>query len=91
MTEDWMFSTLAPQSSPRFNSLLKEARATTDSQSRAEIYAEMQRIVAEEGDEVIPAFADYVDAHRKTLAHPDVLGSLASLDSSRIAERWWFA
>lgn len=91
MTEDWMFSTLARPHSPRFKTLLKEARATTDSQRRAEIYAEMQRIVAEEGDEVIPAFADYVDAHRKTLARPEALGVLASLDSGRIAERWWFA
>ncbi len=91
MTEDWMFSTLKHPDTPRFKALLKEARATTDSKRRGEIYAEMQRITAEEGVEVIPAFADYVDAHRKTLAHPETLGTLAALDSSRIAERWWFA
>ena len=91
MTEDWMFSTLTHPDTPRFKALLKDARATTDSKRRAEIYAEMQLITAEEGVDIIPAFADYVDAHRKTLAHPDVLGVLSALDSGRIAERWWFA
>lgn len=91
MTEDWMFSTLTTFDTPRFVSLLKAARAISDSAERAKIYAEMQQIVAEQGDDVIPAFADYVDAHRKTLARPDVIGNLAALDSGRIAERWWFA
>jgi peptide/nickel transport system substrate-binding protein len=38
-----------------------------------------------------PAPAPHIIAHTTRLLHTDALGSLAPLDSTRIAERWWFA
>jgi len=99
-TADWMFTTAYAAGVPwnesywdnaRFNTLLTEARAELDETRRTEMYAEMQRIVKNQGGTVIPMFADYVMAHSDRVALPEVVASNWSMDGFRAAERWWFA
>jgi peptide/nickel transport system substrate-binding protein len=98
-TEDQMFTTAYAEGVPwndtfwsheRFNKLLVEARAELNESKRAEMYAEMQSIVRDEGGVIVPLFASYVDAHTDKLAHGKV-GSNYALDGFKLAERWWFA
>ena len=99
-TEDWMFTTAyetgvpwneAYWSDARFDELLIQARSELDEAKRTEMYAEMQRIVSQEGGTVIPMFANYVMAHSDQVATPDVVGANWTLDGFRAVERWWFA
>ncbi|MCB8838593.1 ABC transporter substrate-binding protein [Aurantimonas sp. VKM B-3413] len=97
-TADWAFSVGYSEGAAwndthwkndRFNKLLVEARSELDEKKRAEMYAEMQRLVRDEGGVVLPMFANYVDGLRKNVGH----GKIASnwdLDGLRAAERWWF-
>ncbi len=99
-TCDWMFTQAYASGAnwndtnfehERFNELLLMGRAETDNARRAEIYAEMQRIVKDEGGAVVWAFANYVYAMTDEVAHgPDVASNWA-LDGGRYVERWWFA
>ncbi|GFE64515.1 ABC transporter substrate-binding protein [Litoreibacter roseus] len=99
-TEDWMFSTAYETGVPwndtgweqaRFQELLLSARAELDSAKRREMYTEMQMIMSTEGGTVIPMYANYVDAHSTKLTNTGEIGNVFQLDSSRLAERWWFA
>ncbi|WP_036012019.1 ABC transporter substrate-binding protein [Bradyrhizobium yuanmingense] len=47
----------------RFDALLLEARAETDTNKRREIYGEMQRLVHDGAGICIPVFVSYLDAH----------------------------
>jgi len=97
-TEDWMFSTAYAKDAnwneshwnhDRFNELLKSARGELDQAKRRAMYVEMQRIVRDEGGEVIPIFGNYVFIMTDKVKH----GPLASdwdLDGIRAMERWWF-
>ena len=100
VTEDWMFSLAYETGVPwnesgwenaRFQELLLAARSELDSDKRREQYTEMQMLCSTEGGTVIPMYANYVDAHSTRLAHPDKIGNVFHLDSSRVIERWWFA
>ena len=74
---------------PRFNELLVAARAELDKQKRGAMYAEMQRIVHDEGGVVVPMFSADLAAASDKVAH----GKLAvnwELDGFRAPERWWF-
>ncbi|WP_342643150.1 ABC transporter substrate-binding protein [Rhodoligotrophos ferricapiens] len=97
-TEDWMFSlTYSADASwndthwknPEFNKLLVEARSELDEKKRAEMYAEMQRLVRDDGGTVVPMYANYVNALSKTVGHGK-MGNNWDLDGLRPAERWWF-
>ena len=99
-TEDWMFSTAYESGVPwndtgwenaRFQELLLTARAELDSAKRKEMYTEMQMLCSKEGGTVIPMYANYVDAHSTALTNSGTLGNVFQMDSSRLAERWWFA
>jgi peptide/nickel transport system substrate-binding protein len=74
----------------RFQALLLEARAELEDAKRREMYAEMQRILRDEGSSVIPLFnSDLMAANDKVR-----FGEVASnrqLDGLRIIERWWMA
>ena len=72
------------------NQLLVEARAELDTNKRAEMYAEMQLIVRDDGGTVIPVFADFLMAASSKLAHGPV-ASNTEMDGLRVPERWWFA
>jgi peptide/nickel transport system substrate-binding protein len=98
-TEDWMFSTAYAAGAPwndsyweheRFNKLLIEARAELDEAKRRDMYAEMQRLVRDEGGVVVPMFNNYVMGLSKKVAH-EKMGANWSLDGFRAVERWWFA
>ena len=99
-TEDWMFTVGYAAggawnesfwSHDGFMKLLVEARAELDQAKRTEMYAEMQRLVRDEGGSVIPMYANNVDARSKKLAHSGKLGSNWELDGWKCLDRWWFA
>ena len=46
---------------PRFDEILILARSTTDTTKRKELYCEAQRMIHEDGGEVIPCFNDFID------------------------------
>jgi peptide/nickel transport system substrate-binding protein len=76
---------------PDFDRLLMEARVELDEARRAEMYAEMQRMVSEDGGVIIPMYANFVWARNARVAHADSVASNWSLDGWRSVERWWFA
>jgi peptide/nickel transport system substrate-binding protein len=97
-TEDWMFSSAYAADAKwndtywkheRFNKLLKEARSELKDAKRRELYAEMQRIVRDEGGQVIPLFNNYLLACNEKLEHGPML-RYADLDGYKLPERWWF-
>ncbi|QEX22154.1 peptide ABC transporter substrate-binding protein [Hypericibacter adhaerens] len=75
----------------RFDALLIQARAELDSNKRSSMYAEMQRILRDEGSVVIPFFRNWIYARRANVAHEAKLTANWPLDGARGAERWWFA
>jgi len=98
--EDQMFSTAYASGAPwndtlweneRFNMLLVTARAEVDEAKRREMYAEMQRLVRDEGGAIVPMFASYVFATSEKVATPEQMGSNWDLDGERWMERWSFA
>ena len=98
-TEDWMFSTAYSADAAwndsfwkhdKFNKLLLEGRAELDNAKRAVIYAEMQRIVSDEGGVVIPMFANYLMGLSDKVKH-DKMAANWDLDGLKALERWWFA
>jgi peptide/nickel transport system substrate-binding protein len=98
-TCDWMFSTAYAADAawndthwknPRFNELLILARAETDEQKRAGMYAEMQQLLHDDGGLIVLVFNNIVSAHSKTLAHGEIAGNWEN-DGMKIAERWWLA
>jgi len=97
VTCDWMFTTAYAEGAawnetfwkhPKFNQLLLQARSETDDKKRADMYAEMQQLVHDDGGAVVLVFYKYVSAHSKKLAHGRI-SSVFDLDGLRIAERWW--
>ena len=75
---------------PDFDKLLLAARAELDFNKRKAMYWEMQAMVNEDAGEVIPVFADFIDAVNKKVQgfEPSpVLG----LSGQRLPERAWFA
>lgn len=98
-TQDWMFSTAylggaswneTHQAIPRFDELLFAARAETDQDKRAAMYAEMQQIVHDDGGVVVLVFNTMVAASSKKLGHGEIAGNW-EVDGLRLAEKWWFA
>ena len=49
----------------RFNKLLREARAELDENKRREMYSECQRIIRDEGGQILHMFRDNLDAAHK--------------------------
>jgi peptide/nickel transport system substrate-binding protein len=99
-TEDWMFTAGYQNGAAwnetdwvneQFQSLLTMARAELDSDKRREMYYEMQALCSDQGAQVIPMYANFVDACSTKLIHGDQVGNVFDLDSGRIIERWWFA
>ncbi len=99
-TEDWMFSTAyeagvpwndSQWDQPRFQELLKIARAELDTDKRRAQYYEMQQILRDEGGVIVPMFANTVQALNNKIATPAKVGGLWQMDNARMAERWWMA
>ncbi len=98
VTEDIIFSTIYSAASSwnetyfkheRFEELLAATRIEFDEAKRHEMYAEMQRIIHDEGGAVISVFADFVDAASEKIKFGELASDWA-LDGVRAAERWWF-
>ena len=98
-TPDWMFSTAytadanwndAKWKHPKFNQLIKDARAELDQKKRREIYVECQRIVKDEGATPCPAFALQLSAATKKLGFKNPAANW-EFDGLKLAERWWLA
>ena len=98
-TADWMFSIAYTEDAnwndtkwkhPKFNQLIKAARAELDQKKRHEMYVECQRIVRDEGATPCPAFALQLSAASKKLAFQNPSAGW-EFDSFRLPERWWFA
>ena len=97
--EDMMFSVAYAAGAPwndslweheRFNKLLVKARAELDTDKRRAMYAEMQRLVRDEGGVAIPMFNQIVEANTDDLRHGPVSAHM-EMDGHRNNERWWFA
>ena len=98
-TADWMFTTAYAADAawndsfwknPKFNDLLKSARAETDDKKRTDMYAEMQQILHDDGGVAVLMFNDFVSAHSAKVAHGD-LNSNYDHDGAYIFQRWWMA
>ena len=75
----------------RFNELLLAARTELDEARRAEMYAEMQLLVRNDGGTVVPFFRNRTSARRDNVMHADSIASIWELDGARGYHRWWFA
>lgn len=98
ITCDFMFSIAYHGDAPwndshfkhkHFNQLLREARAELNQTKRRDMYNEMQRIVRDEGGQVIYVFKDFVEAVNDTIQFDKFAGTNEG-DGARAAERWWF-
>ncbi|MCP4744674.1 MAG: ABC transporter substrate-binding protein [Desulfobacteraceae bacterium] len=97
-TEDMMFSTGYAKGAAwndtfwdhkRFNKLLLDARSELDDKKRRSMYAQMQKLVRDEGGAVVPMFSADLSAASKKVGH-DKLAVNWELDGFRAPERWWF-
>ncbi|MDA0220032.1 MAG: ABC transporter substrate-binding protein [Proteobacteria bacterium] len=97
-TADWMFSTAYLSTSswnenhqnwPEWDELLFAGRAETDPAKRAEIYAQMQQQVHDEGGQIVLVWNTIVAANSKKLGHGEIAGNW-EVDGLRLAEKWWF-
>ena len=73
---------------PRFNSILKEAKAELDSSKRREMFSELQMILRDEGGMIVHLFPNNVLARNDKVNHGE-LASDRPLDGRHILERWW--
>ncbi|RWM46177.1 MAG: ABC transporter substrate-binding protein [Mesorhizobium sp.] len=98
-TADWIFSigyaanaawNNSRWKNARFNELLLTARSELDDKKRQGMYSEMQSICRDDGGEVIPVFANNVNALSKKIGHKKIAPNW-DLDGFRCVDRWWFA
>lgn len=82
---DWNESQFASEA---FDKLLSSARSELDPAKRTEMYQEMQRIVSDEGNSIVPFFQNHVFATREAVKHC-AMSAAAPLDGNRGLERWW--
>lgn len=75
---------------PRFNEVLRQAKAELDDAKRAEMYREMAMLARDDGGTVIPFFPNFVYARRKNVGHGENLAASWPCDGARAASRWWF-
>jgi peptide/nickel transport system substrate-binding protein len=97
-TADWMFSIAYAAGAswndtkwdhPKFNQLLKEARAELNDKKRREMYVECQRITRDEGATPIPMFSLQLSAASSKMGFKNPAANW-EFDGFRLAERWWF-
>jgi len=98
VSENWIFTSAYSAGAPwndtyweheRFNSLLVQARSETDTSKRGEMYAEMQRILRDEGGVTVASYNPYVFAIRSNVQHGELAANW-TMDGNKFAERWWF-
>lgn len=103
-TEDWMFSAAyidstewndtawkTTDSAKKFNKIVQEARAELDETKRRSMYEEAQFLVHDDGGAIVAAFANYIHAVSKKVAHSENVAANWDMDGAKAQERWWFA
>lgn len=75
---------------PRFESLRQAAAAELDEAKRRAMYAEMQKILHDDGGALVFAFANFVIARNEGVNHGPMSATNA-FDGCRAVERWWVA
>ena len=76
-------------SSEKFDQMLVAARSELDEAKRAEMYREMQQIVRDDGNSIVPMFQNQVFALSSKVGHGPIANN-APIDGNRAMERWWF-
>lgn len=98
-TLDSLFTTTYASNAPwndtqwknaRFDELLVQGRAEPDKEKRQAIYREMQQLLHDDGGALVIAYAYFIDAMSKKIAHGPI-GNMLQCDNFRMAERWWLA
>lgn len=74
-------------SNPAFDKLVREARGEQDDAKRKELYGECQRMLADTGGAIIPAFVNQIDAMRENVGGFET--GQYSLCNWRAAETLW--
>ena len=103
-TNDWMFTTCCvadsnwndtawknTEAADRFNELIVAARSELDTAKRRDMYWECQRLIHEDGGEIVWGFTNYLHGLRDNVMHPEKVAGNWTLDGCKSAERWWFA
>ena len=103
-TADWMFASAYIAESKwndtfwkkgagpdKFNKLVKEAKGELDTTKRAEMYAECQRLIHDDGGALIPMFANHMHGLSTKIAHDTKVAGNWQNDGNKSSERWWFA
>lgn len=103
-TEDWMFSSAYTESTEwndtawkttdaaqKFNKIVVEARAELDEAKRRSMYEEAQLLIHDDGGAIVAAFANYIHALNKKVAHGENVAANWDMDGGKAQERWWFA
>lgn len=73
-----------------FDKMLAAARSELDDKKRAEMYAELQNLLAEDGGAIVLMFNNFVNVHAKKVAHGAISPNY-DVDGLKITQRWWFA
>ena len=102
-TQDWMYSSAYTadnkwndtawrdtEAAKRFNEVVVQARAETDDAKRAAQYSEAQKLIHEDGGAIVAMWANFIHAHKNTLAHGENVAANWQNDGNKLSERWWF-
>mgnify|MGYP001586442194 CR=1 FL=1 len=102
-TQDWMYSAAytndtewndtawkGTESSAKFNQLVIAARSELDNTKRAQMYADCQSLINDDGGAIVPMFANYIMGLSNNVSHADDVASNWELDGAHSIERWWF-
>ena len=74
------------EASAKFNDLVMAARSELDEAKRAEMYAECQRLIHDDGGTICPMFANYIMAHNKEVVDRANVASNWELDGHKASE-----
>ncbi|SHI78833.1 ABC transporter substrate-binding protein [Wenxinia saemankumensis] len=103
-TQDWMYTSgytndiewndtawTGTEASERFNMLVDEARGELDEARRAEMYAECQTLIHDDGGAIVPMFANYIMGVGGGVTHGEDVASNWINDGNKSHERWWMS
>ncbi|PRD17381.1 ABC transporter substrate-binding protein [Pantoea coffeiphila] len=75
---------------PKFDQLVNAARGEQDEQKRRQIYHDIQLMLVDQGSEIIPLYADSLDASSKKINGFVAIPGF-TMSGNRAAEKVWFA
>ena len=77
-------------SNETFDKTLIAARSELNTANRAQMYADLQNLLAEDGGAMVLMFNNFVNAHSAKLGHAAIAPNY-DVDGLKITQRWWFA